>query len=84
MTRGREDSADARPGGANRRPCLTEGTMGRNRGVLNSRKAPFDLLSKYHLGAPCMETDWTALERVRAVGQEVTTMTRPSDGSHLS
>lgn len=55
MTKGREDSADARPGGANRRPRLTEGTMGRNPGVLNSRKAPFDLLSKYHLGAPCTE-----------------------------
>lgn len=38
------------PGEANRRPHFTEGTMGRNWGVLNRRKALFDLLLKYHLG----------------------------------
>lgn len=72
------------PGEANPRPHFTEGTMGRNWGVLNRRKAPFDLLLKYHLGGAVHKTDWTAPERVREVGQDVTPMTRPSDSGSLS
>lgn len=72
------------PDPGDRRPRFTEGTMGRNWGVLNRRKAPFDPLLKYHLGGAVHKMGWTAPERVREVGQDVTTMTRLSDGSSLS